>query len=192
MQSQAAERRPNIVWVMCDQLRWDALGCTGSGYVHTPNIDALAARGVVLRNAYCASPVCSPARASWLSGLYPHATGQLVNYGPKRADRPGCRMREDVATIADVLTADGYRCANAGVWHLGDDEHPQHGFDAGWITDRYHRDPNASLVPAPTRGVPEAAVTGCQVRCIALNGQPCHHWAQEVACKCRSKLIEPC
>ena len=91
----AATRRPNILWVMCDQLRWDALGCTGSGYVHTPNIDALARRGVVFRNAYCASPVCSPARASWLSGLYPHATGQLANYGPRRADRPaaGCARR---------------------------------------------------------------------------------------------------
>jgi arylsulfatase len=131
---------------MCDQLRWDALGCTGSGYVHTPNIDALARRGVVLRNAYCASPVCSPARASWLSGLYPHATGQWINYGPRRAGQPGCRMREDVVTIADVLAAEGYRCANAGVWHLGDDEHPQHGFEAGWITYRYHRDPDDPLV----------------------------------------------
>jgi arylsulfatase A-like enzyme len=146
VQALAAARRPNILWVMCDQLRWDALGCTGSGYVHTPNIDALARRGVVLRNAYCASPVCSPARASWLSGLYPHATGQWINYGPRRAGQPGCRMREDVVTIADVLAAEGYRCANAGVWHLGDDEHPQHGFEAGWITYRYHRDPDDPLV----------------------------------------------
>ena len=142
----AAARRPNILWVMCDQLRWDALGCTGSGYVHTPHLDELARRGVLLRNAYCASPVCSPARASWLSGLYPHATGQWCNYGPGRADQPGCRMREEIVTIGDVLAAEGYRCANVGVWHLGDDERPQHGFDAGWITYRYHRDPDDPLV----------------------------------------------
>ena len=146
MQSPAAARRPNILWVMCDQLRWDALGCTSGGYVHTPHLDELARRGVLLRNAYCASPVCSPARASWLSGLYPHATGQWCNYGPRVAGQPGCRMREQVVTIADVLAAEGYRCANVGVWHLGADEHPQHGFDAGWITYRYHRDPNDPLV----------------------------------------------
>ena len=139
MQAAAPERRPNILWVMCDQLRWDALGCTG-GYVHTPHLDALARRGTLLRNAYCASPVCSPARASWLTGLYPHATGQWVNYGPERGGDPGCRLRADAVTIGDVLAGAGYRCANAGVWHLGGDEHPQHGFTHGWHTHRYHRD----------------------------------------------------
>ena len=131
--------RPNIVWVMCDELRWDALGFASGGYVHTPNLDELARGGTVFRNAYCASPVCSPARASWLTGLYPHAHLQLCNYGPRLRDEPGCRMREDAVTIADVLAADGYRCANVGVWHLGDDERPQHGFQSGWHTYRYLR-----------------------------------------------------
>ena len=144
--SSTPPRRPNILWVMCDQLRWDGLGCTSGGYVHTPHLDELARRGTLLHNAYCASPVCSPARASWLTGLYPHATGQWVNYGPGRRDEPGCRMHTNAVTIGDVLAGEGYRCANVGVWHLGDDEHPQHGFDAGWHTYRYHRDPEDPLV----------------------------------------------
>ena len=139
-------RRPNILWVMCDQLRWDALGCTGGGYVHTPRLDELARRGTLLRNAYCASPVCSPARASWLTGLYPHATGQWINYGPERAAAPGGKLRADAVTIGDVLAGAGYRCANVGVWHLGDDERPQHGFTHGWHTYRYYRTATDPLV----------------------------------------------
>ncbi len=75
---------PNIVWVNGDQLRWDCLGYTGNPVIHTPNIDRLAVSGVWFENAYCASPVCSPARASWFSGLYPHAHRQFVNYGPSK------------------------------------------------------------------------------------------------------------
>ena len=70
--------RPNIVLIMCDQMRWDAAGFAGSPVVQTPHLDQLAASGVCFENAYCASPVCSPARASWLTGLYPHA--QMMTY----------------------------------------------------------------------------------------------------------------
>ena len=65
---------PNIVLIMCDQMRWDAAGFAGSSTVQTPYLDRSAEGGVCFENAYCASPVCSPARASWLTGLYPHAT----------------------------------------------------------------------------------------------------------------------
>lgn len=134
-----AKRRPNIIWIMCDEMRWDSLGLLSDGYVQTPNLDALAESGVLFRNAYCASPVCSPARASWFTGLYPHATGQFRNYGPRIADEPGCRMHEDSVTIGDVLAEAGYRCGNVGVWHLGNDERPQHGFNAAWDVYRYLR-----------------------------------------------------
>jgi len=72
-----AKSRPNIVLVMCDQMRWDAAGFAGSSVVHTPHLDRLSEGGVCFENAYCASPVCSPARASWLTGCYPHAHLQL-------------------------------------------------------------------------------------------------------------------
>ncbi len=133
----AENGRPNIVWVMCDEMRHDSLGILSDGYVQTPNLDALAREGTFFRNAYCASPVCSPARASWFTGLYPHAHLQLRNYGPNVHDQPGCRMRDDAVTIADVLAEQGYRCGNVGVWHLGGDERAQHGFDAGWCIYRY-------------------------------------------------------
>ena len=128
---------PNIVWVNCDQLRWDAVGYSGNPAIRTPNIDRLAERGVWFENAYCASPVCSPARASWFTGLYPHAHHQYINYGPDRREIWGCYLPEDAVTIGDVLKRQGYACGNVGVWHLGADESPQHGFTDLWIAYKY-------------------------------------------------------
>ncbi len=138
------DERPNIIWVMCDQMRWDAAGFMGSPYVRTPNLDRIAEHGVVFENAYCASPVCSPARASWLTGLYPHAHTQLRNYGPRRGRTYGSHLPTDTVTIGDHLKDAGYRCGLVGPWHLGDDHQPQHGFDF-WRPYRYlgpdHPDP---------------------------------------------------
>ncbi|MYG00382.1 sulfatase-like hydrolase/transferase [Candidatus Poribacteria bacterium] len=131
---------PNIVLIMCDQMRHDAAGFAGSHIVKTPNLDLLAASGVCFENAYCASPVCSPARASWLTGLYPHAHLQLKNYGPKKAGKFGCYLPHDRITIADILKRAGYRCGIVGPWHLGDDHRPQHGFTDFWCTYRYQGD----------------------------------------------------
>ncbi len=132
-----AKSPPNIVLIMCDQMRWDATGFAGSSIVQTPNLDRLADNGVCFENAYCASPVCSPARASWLTGLYPHAHLQLVNYGPKKAGKYGCYLPQDRTTIGDILKRAGYRCGIVGPWHLGDDPKPQHGFTDYWCTYRY-------------------------------------------------------
>ena len=129
---------------MCDQMRWDAAGFAGSSTVRTPHLDQLAANGVCFENAYCASPVCSPARASWLTGLYPHAHLQLRNYGPARMGQFGCYLPPDCITIGDVLKAAGYRCGMVGPWHLGEDHNPQHGFTDFWRAYRYqggHPDP---------------------------------------------------
>lgn len=129
--------RPNIILIMCDQMRWDAAGFAGSPIVQTPHLDQLAANGVCFENAYCASPVCSPARASWLTGLYPHAHLQLRNYGPGRKAQFGCYLPYDCITIGDVLKSAGYRCGMVGPWHLGDDHNPQHGFTDFWRAYRY-------------------------------------------------------
>ena len=135
-----ANSRPNVILIMCDQMRWDAAGFAGSSTVRTPHLDQLAANGVCFENAYCASPVCSPARASWLSGLYPHAHLQLRNYGPARMDKFGCHLPHDCITIGDVLKAAGYRCGMVGPWHLGEDHSPQHGFTDFWCAYRYQGD----------------------------------------------------
>ena len=92
--------------------------------------------GVVCEQAYCASPVCSPARASWLTGLYPHATGQLVNAGPATTP-PWSTMHADCVTLGDLFNTAGYRCGISGPWHLGNDHQPQHGFESFWRTYRY-------------------------------------------------------
>jgi arylsulfatase A-like enzyme len=129
-------QRPNILLIMCDQLRWDAVGFAGNPIVRTPNLDRLAGSGVCFENAYCASPVCSPARASWLTGLYPHAHKQLRNYGPIRGKTWGSHL-PPCTTIGDVLKQAGYRCGMIGPWHLGDDHLPQHGFVDYWKPYRY-------------------------------------------------------
>ncbi len=138
------ETKPNLIFILCDQLRFDCLGYAGHPLVETPNIDRLAERGVVFETAYCASPVCSPARASWLTGTYPHAHQQLANYGPERLIPEAMAvMRPDAVTLGDVFKQAGYRCGIAGPWHLGHDHQPQHGFEEFWRVYRYqgdHRD----------------------------------------------------
>ena len=94
--------QPNVILIMCDQLRYDCLGYAGHPLVQTPNLDRLAEQGVVFETAYCASPVCSPARASWLTGTYPHVHNQLGNYGPHKIGMPGAMMREDMITLGDL------------------------------------------------------------------------------------------
>ncbi|MDP6037393.1 MAG: sulfatase-like hydrolase/transferase [Candidatus Latescibacteria bacterium] len=133
--------RPNLIFILCDQLRFDCLGYAGHSLVETPNIDRLAERGVAFETAYCASPVCSPARASWLTGTYPHAHQQLANYGPERlVPEAMAVMRPDAVTLGDVFKEAGYWCGIAGPWHLGHDHQPQHGFEEFWRVYRYQGD----------------------------------------------------
>src|SRR6185295_12493665 len=75
----AAPRRPNFVVILIDDLRWDELGCVGHPYVKTPFIDRIAREGVRCRNVFVVAPLCSPSRASFLTGLYPHSHGITDN-----------------------------------------------------------------------------------------------------------------
>ena len=74
----------NILFIMCDQLRYDYLGCTGHPTIRTPNIDRLAARGVMFSNAYCQSPICGPSRMSAYTGRYVSSHGSSSNFAPLR------------------------------------------------------------------------------------------------------------
>ena len=115
--------RPNILFILTDQQRQDSLACYGNDWIETPNLNSIADRSYVFENAYVTQPVCTPSRASIMTGLYPHAVGLHRNNIP---------LPEDCPTIAERISED-YYSAYFGKWHLGDDMIQQHGFDK-WIS----------------------------------------------------------
>lgn len=128
--------QPNIVLVLIDDLGWRDLSCYGSSFYETPRIDELAARGLLYRNAYAAAPVCSPTRASLLSGKYPARVGVTQYIGGhsvgKLCDVPYFReLPENEFSLARALQAGGYATWHIGKWHLGPSRcwPEQHGFD---------------------------------------------------------------
>lgn len=100
----------NIILFLTDDQRYDALGFMGHPFLHTPHIDTLAQGGVWCKNSFVTTAVCSPSRATLLTGLYAHNHGILVNNMP---------LRERQATVATLLQAAGYETAWIGKWHLG-------------------------------------------------------------------------
>ncbi|MCC6485021.1 MAG: sulfatase-like hydrolase/transferase [Armatimonadetes bacterium] len=126
----ARSGQPNIIVIYCDDLGYGELGCTGSEYGQTPHIDALAARGVRFTNWYSNSPVCSPSRASLMTGRYPQKAGVREILGGRRGAVEG--LMGDQTTLATALKRLGYQTALVGKWHLGTrpDCLPEaHGFD---------------------------------------------------------------
>lgn len=129
-------RRPDIVLIVVDDLGWSDLSCYGSDFYETPRIDELATRGLLYRHAYAAAPVCSPSRASLLSGKYPARVGVTQFIGGhsvgRLADVPYFReLPENEYSIARALRAGGYRTWHIGKWHLGPARcwPENHGFD---------------------------------------------------------------
>jgi arylsulfatase A-like enzyme len=90
-------RRKNVLWIMCDQLRHDYLGCTGHKTLQTPNIDAMAKRGVRFSNAYVQSPICGPSRMSFYTGRYMRSHGSHWNGWPLRVGEPTISRRSACA-----------------------------------------------------------------------------------------------
>jgi len=111
------QKTPNILFLMCDQLTANVLSCYG-GPVSAPNINRLAQRGMVFETAYCANPVCSPSRASIITGQYPHRHG-LVHNTRKQVYPEGPAARTPDSPTAEGLLHDaGYRTTHAGKWHI--------------------------------------------------------------------------
>jgi len=106
--------KPNIVFLMPDQLRWDFVGCYGKSYAHTPNIDALASRGLVYNRCVSPSPVCIPARASMLTGHNSISTGVLNNNYWLRPDHDEL----GVPSFASLLSISGYHTEAIGKMHF--------------------------------------------------------------------------
>jgi arylsulfatase A-like enzyme len=116
--------RPNLIFILIDDMGWRDLSCCGSTFYETPNIDRLAAEGVRFTNAYAASPVCSPTRSSILTGRYPARTG-VTNFigGNARGlllDAPYTwHLRLEEYSLARAMKDGGYNTWHVGKWHLG-------------------------------------------------------------------------
>jgi arylsulfatase A-like enzyme len=118
--------RPNIVFILIDDLRWDELGIAGHPYIKTPNIDRIGREGAVFRNAFMTTPLCSPSRASFLTGQYAHTHGITDNVDRSAASH-------QLRTFPNLLHQSGYETAFIGKWHMGNDDQPRPGFDR-WVS----------------------------------------------------------
>jgi arylsulfatase A-like enzyme len=103
--------RRNIVFLFADQMHAFAMGCMGTSDIHTPNLDRLAAEGILYRNCYSNAPVCTPFRVNLMTGRYGSQTDSLRNEAPIPAG---------TYTLADALNDGGYRTSYVGKWHIGD------------------------------------------------------------------------
>lgn len=143
----AADRRPNVIILLADDLGWNGVGCFGSDLHETPNIDRLAAQGMTFTDAYSACTVCSPTRASVMTGKYParlrltdFIAGQNRPFEKLTIPQWTKHLKLGESTIAEALKTAGYATAHVGKWHLEPPKPPDgttadafkptgHGFD---------------------------------------------------------------
>jgi arylsulfatase A-like enzyme len=145
-QPEKSVERPNIVLLLADDLGWTGLGCFGSDLYETPYLDKLAASGVKLTNAYSACTVCSPTRASIMTGMYParlrltdFIAGQNRPFAKMQIPKWTKHLESRHTTIAEALRAVGYRTGHIGKWHLSArgvatrvTQPTDHGFDVSY------------------------------------------------------------
>jgi len=177
--SALAATHPNIVFILADDLGWRDVGCFGSTYYKTPNIDALAKRGMRFTQAYAANPLCSPTRASIMTGQYPARIGITapVCHQPEvrlkptvnaraKSDRKSLvvnsatRLDTSYVTLAETLKGAGYATGHFGKWHLGAE--PYSPLEQGFDVDRphWHGPSPAGSYVAPWKFPPALKFTG--------------------------------
>jgi len=119
------DKRPNVVFILADDQRWDLMSCAGHPFLKTPHLDRLAAEGALFENMFVTTSLCSPSRASFLSGLYAHTHGVVNNFTDYPSRMTSFPMR---------LQQEGYETAYIGKWHMGeDDDNARPGFDY-WVS----------------------------------------------------------
>jgi N-acetylglucosamine-6-sulfatase len=115
--------RPNFVFVLVDDMRWDEVRAAGHPFIDTPNMDRLAREGARFLNAFAVTPLCSPSRASFLTGRYPHTNGIIDNTA---------RPSHALPAFPVALQKAGYDTGFFGKWHMGNDDSPRPGF-THWV-----------------------------------------------------------
>lgn len=106
----ASPDAPNILWICTDQQRWDTIGALGNEHIRTPNMDKLCAEGVAFTHAHCQNPICTPSRASFMTGMYPRYLNACKNGTEDWAN--------EAPLVTKTLAAAGYDCGLAGKFHL--------------------------------------------------------------------------
>ncbi|HYO81160.1 MAG TPA: sulfatase-like hydrolase/transferase, partial [Bryobacteraceae bacterium] len=168
---QAQRPRRNLVFIVADDHRYDMIGALGHPWLkgHTPGLDRLVAGGVTFRNAFVTTSLCSPSRASILTGRYMHAHGVTDNFSPLNPSLP---------VFPKLLQQHGYRTGFFGKWHMGGDgDEPQPGFNE-WLSFRgqgeyVNPELNRNGVRSRRQGFMTEVLTDEAVRFInAKNGQP--------------------
>jgi len=121
---QSKAEKPNIIFVLVDDLRWDAMGFTGQyPFLKTPHIDQLRAEGVHFQNAFCTHSLCAPSRATILTGMFPQTNGVSTNQEGREFNP------NKTPSFAQILQQAGYKTGFIGKWHMAESKEPRKGFD---------------------------------------------------------------
>src|SRR5687768_10447564 len=123
----AADARPNVIFIITDDQRWDCMGAAGHPFLKTPNMDRIAREGAMFTNAFVTTPLCSPSRASFLTGRYVRANG--IKGNNPSYNEPSHAL----VTFPRLMRDAGYASAYVGKWHMGNDDSARPGFDR-WVS----------------------------------------------------------
>ena len=118
------QERVNLLFIFTDEQRYDTMAAYGNTRIEVPNLNRLANEGIIFKRAYVTQPICTPSRASIMTGLYPHTVGCVANNIP---------LPEDVPVLPELADFKEYSIGYIGKWHLGDEVFCQHRFDI-WIS----------------------------------------------------------
>ena len=149
-------KKPNIIVFLSDDQGVWASGCYGNTEIITPNIDKIAEKGIQFNNFFVATPVCSPSRATFLTGMIPSQHGIHDYISEGNTGKTTIQYLKETITYTDILSDNGWTCGISGKWHLGSSEIPQHGFSDWYVHQKgggpYYNAPmikNGELINEP-------------------------------------------